>query len=112
LPTARPSGTSIRVMNASVRTPDAVPIVTSDRASARASLGRCMKAPRPHLTSRTSALLPSATFLLMTEDAMSGRLSTVPVTSRRAYSALSAGAIVSVWLIRRPRSASNVEKYK
>jgi hypothetical protein len=43
-----------------------------------------MKAPLPTLTSRTSALVPSAIFLDMIELAMSGMDSTVPVTSRSA----------------------------
>jgi hypothetical protein len=43
-----------------------------------------MKAPDPTLTSRTSEPVPSAIFLLMIEDAMSGIASTVPVTSRSA----------------------------
>ena len=40
--------------------------------------------------------MPSAIFLLMMDEAMSGMLSTVPVTSRSAYSFLSAGAISGV----------------
>ena len=36
--------------------------------------------------------MPSAIFLLMIDDAISGMASTVPVASRRAYSFLSAGA--------------------
>ena len=51
-----------------------------------------MKAPVPVLTSRTSAPVPSAIFLDMIELAISGIDSTVPVTSRRAYSLRSAGA--------------------
>ena len=51
-----------------------------------------MKAPEPTLTSRTSAPVPSAIFLLMIELAISGIASTVPVTSRSAYSLRSAGA--------------------
>ena len=43
-----------------------------------------MNAPSPHLTSSTSALLPSASFLLMIEAEISGMLSTVAVTSRSA----------------------------
>ena len=44
------------------------------------------------MTSRTSEPVPSAIFLLMIEVAMSGTHDTVPVTSRKAYSFLSAGA--------------------
>ena len=51
-----------------------------------------MNAPSPHFTSSTSALLPSASFLLMIDAEISGMLSTVAVTSRSAYSFLSAGA--------------------
>ena len=72
------------VMNASVRTPACVPIATIDAASASASAADFMNAPSPHFTSSTSALLPSASFLLMIDAAMSGTLSTVPVTSRSA----------------------------
>ena len=58
-----------------------------------------MNAPLPVFTSSTSASIPSAIFLLMIEALMSGMLSTVPVTSRSAYSFLSAGAISAVWPI-------------
>ena len=51
-----------------------------------------MNAPAPVLTSSTSALVPSAIFLLIIDDAMSGIASTVAVTSRSAYNFLSAGA--------------------
>ena len=43
-----------------------------------------MKAPDPTLTSRTSDPVPSAIFLLMIDEAMSGTHDTVPVTSRKA----------------------------
>ena len=43
-----------------------------------------MNAPLPHFTSSTSASLPSAIFLLITEAEMSGMLSMVAVTSRSA----------------------------
>ncbi len=51
-----------------------------------------MNAPLPTFTSSTSAPVPSAIFLLMIDEAISGIDSTVPVTSRRAYSFASAGA--------------------
>ena len=51
-----------------------------------------MNAPDPTLTSRTSDPVPSAIFLLMIDVAISGTQETVPVTSRNAYSFLSAGA--------------------
>ncbi len=54
------------------------------RASSRASSMFFMKAPEPTLTSRISAPVPSAIFLLMIELAINGIASTVPVTSRRA----------------------------
>lgn len=54
------------------------------RASSRASSMVFMKAPVPTLTSRTSEPVPSAIFLDMIEEAISGMASTVPVTSRSA----------------------------
>jgi len=71
-------------------------MATIDVASARAFARSFMKAPSPHFTSRTSALLPSASFLLMIEAEMSGMLGTVAVTSRNAYNFLSAGANADV----------------
>jgi len=55
-----------------------------------------MKAPEPLLTSKTSACAPSANFLLMMLAVISGMLSTVPVTSRNAYSRRSAGTTRSL----------------
>ena len=43
-----------------------------------------IKAPLPTFTSNKMACAPEANFLLITEDAISGMLSTVPVTSRNA----------------------------
>jgi hypothetical protein len=80
------------VTSATVRTPAASPSPTMVRASSRDRSGSFMNAPEPVLTSSTSASAPSAIFLLMIELAISGIDSTVPVTSRSAYSALSAGA--------------------
>ena len=51
-----------------------------------------MNAPEPTFTSKTSDPVPSAIFLLMIDEAIRGIASTVPVTSRSAYSFLSAGA--------------------
>ena len=51
-----------------------------------------MNAPLPTLTSSTRAEVPSAIFFDMIELAISGIDSTVPVTSRSAYSLRSAGA--------------------
>ena len=84
LPMHAPSGASMSVMNASVRTPARVPIPTIARARARAPSRSWMNAPSPHLTSSTSASLPSAIFLLMIDEATRGMLSTVAVTSRNA----------------------------
>ena len=50
-----------------------------------------MKAPSPTLTSSTIASAPAASFFDMIEEAISGTMSTVAVTSRSAYSFLSAG---------------------
>ena len=74
----------MRVTSASVLTPEALPIATSDSASRRASSRVFMNAPAPVLTSSTSAPIPSAIFLLMIDAEISGMLSTVPVTSRSA----------------------------
>ena len=53
--------------------------------------------------------MPSAIFLLMIEAEISGRLSTVAVTSRSAYSLRSAGAISGVWPISpSPHSAQHL----
>ena len=84
LPTARPSGASIAVSTARVGNPTRRPISTIASASWRAWPTVFMNAPRPTLTSSTSASAPSAIFLLMIEDAISGTLSIVPVTSRSA----------------------------
>ncbi len=72
------------VTSATVFTPASVPRSTIVRASSVASSWVFMKAPLPTLTSSTRAPVPSAIFLLMIEEAMSGIASTVPVTSRRA----------------------------
>ena len=61
------------------------------RQLARAESRSFMNAPVPTFTSRTSDAEPSAIFLLMIDDAISGIDSTVPVTSRSAYSLRSAG---------------------
>jgi hypothetical protein len=53
-------------------------------ASALASSSVFMKAPSPTLTSSTIASAPPAIFFDMIEDAISGRTSTVAVTSRSA----------------------------
>ncbi len=55
-----------------------------DSASLRASSSDFMKAPSPTLTSSTIASAPAAIFFDMMLAAISGMLSTVPVTSRSA----------------------------
>ncbi len=85
------------VSSASVRTPAASPIETSDSASRRASSSVFMNAPSPAFTSRTRPPIPSAIFLLMIDAEISGMLSTVLVTSRSAYNRRSAGAMSDVW---------------
>ena len=83
-----PDGTPERhvhaVSIASVFSPTRAPIATIASASRRASASVFMNAPRPTFTSSTSTSVPSAIFLLMIDDAMSGTLSIVPVTSRSA----------------------------
>ena len=95
-PTAMPSGWFMSVMIATVRLPMCRPISTMVRASSLASGSVCMNAPVPIFTSSTIASAPAAIFLLITLDAMSGMLLTVPVTSRSAYMRLSAGTRFSV----------------
>ena len=72
------------MMTAAVRLPLDFPIATIASASSRASSGVFIKAPLPHLTSSTIERVPAASFLLIIEDAISGILFTVAVTSRRA----------------------------
>ena len=69
-----------------------MPTRTIASASARLSSSVFIRAPLPVFTSSTIASAPDASFLLMMEDTISGSESTVDVTSRRAYSVLSAGA--------------------
>ena len=80
------------VSSALVRTPCSSPSATMVLASSRARPISVMKAPLPTLTSSTRADVPSAIFFDMIELAISGIDSTVPVTSRSAYSLRSAGA--------------------
>ena len=76
--------TDMSVSRARVTTSASVPRATMVAASSRASSISSMKAPEPTLTSRTRAPVPSAIFLLMIDEAISGMASTVPVTSRSA----------------------------
>ena len=72
------------VSSATVLTPASVPSATMVRASSSARSRVFMNAPEPTFTSSTSAPVPSAIFLLMIDEAISGMASTVPVASRRA----------------------------
>ena len=74
----------MRVKIALVGLPILVLIATRDSASWRASTSVFINAPSPHFTSSTSESMPSAIFLLRILLQISGMLSTVPVTSRRA----------------------------
>ena len=80
------------VSTATVATPWRCPSPTMVRASRRAVSRSGRNAPEPTLTSSTNDAVPSAIFFDMIELAMSGMDSTVPVTSRKAYSRRSAGA--------------------
>ena len=84
LPAVRPSGISIAVTSAKVLTPASLPRPTIVCANSRALSGSLINAPAPVFTSSTNALVPSAIFLLIIDDAMSGIASTVAVTSRSA----------------------------
>ena len=84
LPAVSPNGISIAVTSARVLTPASFPSPTIVCANSRALSGSLMNAPPPVLTSSTNALVPSAIFLLMIDEAISGMASTVAVTSRRA----------------------------
>ena len=87
-----PSGMSISVISATVFLPAFSPIATISFASAIESSILFINAPLPVFTSRRIQSFPAASFLLMIDTAISGILSTVAVTSRSAYSFLSAGA--------------------
>ena len=92
LPAVKPSGISIAVTSATVLTPARFPRPTITWANSAAFLGLLINAPPPVLTSKTKAFVPSAIFLLIIDEAISGIDSTVAVTSRSAYNFLSAGA--------------------
>jgi hypothetical protein len=91
LPIPSPSGCDMSVTRAPVRRPRASPISTHSSARPRASSGFSMNAPSPVLTSSSTCDAPPASFLLITLEAIRAGLATVAVTSRRAYSRLSAG---------------------
>src|SRR5438128_2139104 len=69
------------------------PSVTISDASSSADATSGMNAPRPNFTSRTMASAPAAIFFDITLEAMRGIEGTVAVTSRSAYSSLSAGTM-------------------
>ena len=96
LPTARPSGSSISDITAIVFLPARLPILTISSASSSASCIFFINAPLPTLTSSTIAPAPAAIFLLIILLAISGMLSTMAVTSLKAYIFLSAGARLPV----------------
>ncbi len=77
---------------AAVRLPFLSPISTIVFASSIASSVVFINAPLPVFTSSKMQSAPLASFLLIILLAISGMLGTVAVTSRRAYSFLSAGA--------------------
>ena len=91
LPTLWPRGSSMLLITAVMRRPAFWPIPIMISASSTASSFVFIKAPLPYLTSSTMFLHPAASFLLIMEEAMSGLLMTVAVSSRRAYSFPSAG---------------------
>ncbi|MPN12101.1 hypothetical protein SDC9_159413 [bioreactor metagenome] len=74
----------------------AVPISTISLANSKESSKVFIKAPSPVLTSKTMASAPEANFLHIIEAAIKDILSTVAVTSLRAYIFLSATAIDAV----------------
>ena len=75
---------SIVVTNAETLRPERLPMSTMVRASVFASSSPFMNAPLPVLTSSTMFFAPAASFLLITDAAIKGMLSTVAVTSRNA----------------------------
>ena len=72
------------VSTAEVGRPASWPRPTMVRASCSADPRSFMNAPEPTLTSSTRPPAPSAIFLDMIDEAISGMASTVPVTSRSA----------------------------
>ncbi len=94
-----PRGWSMPLMTAVTFLPTRSPISAITCASCSALSKSRINAPLPHFTSSTIPSAPAAIFLDIMLAAISGILSTVPVTSRRAYSFLSAGVRLPVWLI-------------
>ena len=96
MPTALPSGSSILEITATIARPAPFPMLTMAVASLFASSNLFINAPLPILTSNTMPSAPDASFLLIMLPAINEMLSTVAVTSLRAYSFLSAGARLPV----------------
>ena len=96
LPAVRPSTWFISVINARVAIPAPLPTATKLCAKARAVSGVSANAPLPNFTSRIRDCTPAASFLDRIEAVIRSMLSTVPVTSRIAYSRRSAGAMSPV----------------
>ena len=84
LPTARPSGRLMSVIQPVASRPAARDVSTRARPSSRDSSTVFRNAPSPVLTSKTMPVVPDASFLDRMEATMSEIDSTVPVTSRRA----------------------------
>ncbi len=91
LPTCDPSGSYMWVIRATTSRPLRTPISTIIWDNAIHCSTVFMIAPLPTLTSSTMPCAPPASFLDMILDAIRGIESTVAVTSRSAYSRLSAG---------------------
>ena len=95
-PIALPKGSAIDVISALVSLLKYLPILTINLANSSASSCVFINAPEPNLTSKRIVSAPEANFLDMIEEAIKDMLSTVPVTSLKAYNFLSAGTKVSV----------------
>ena len=83
-PMAFPRGTSISVISAITFLPAKCPISTIDFASLVLSSKVFIKPPEPVFTSNSMQSAPAASFLPIMLDTISGKLSTVAVTSRSA----------------------------
>mmetsp|Transcript_29671 Transcript_29671/g.58772 ORF Transcript_29671/g.58772 Transcript_29671/m.58772 type:complete len:289 (+) Transcript_29671:6213-7079(+) len=98
LPSDGARGWLISEINALVGQPAKLAVLTKESAKASASSRVFINAPLPTFTSSTKPCSPAASFLDRIDAVIRSRLSTVPVTSRTAYSRLSAGAISAVAL--------------
>ena len=84
LPAERASGSDMSVSSADIGRPAAAAVEIIARASSRPRSGSGSTAPLPNLMSSTSASSPAASFFERMDATMSGRQSTVAVTSRIA----------------------------